>query len=364
MTNVLHLIDTLDAGGAERVAVNLANELALREYKVALCATRRSGSLLSLLTPNVKFICLNRRSRFDLPAVLHLVKFVKNQRVQIIHAHSSSLFIAILIKLFIPQVKIIWHDHFGGSAVQVRSPFIYGPFARYTDGIISVNQMLSQWAINELRMAPEKLWILPNFIQQMPVQAIDNLPGEPGFRLVCVANLRPQKDHITLIRAMKLVVEQEPRTHLILIGANNVPGIKEKMDSEILELGLIEKITWLGQRDDVQNILACCTIGVLSSASEGLPLALLDYGSAGLPVVVTEVGECAEVLDHGNAGTLVTPHSPKDLADGILFYLQNPELGKEVGMRFQVRVKNNYSAEVVLQQIENIYHQVLIQNEE
>ncbi len=361
---VLHLIDTLDSGGAEHVAVNLANELALGDYQISLCATRRTGSLQALLSSSVDFLCLNRKSRFDLPALLRLSKFVKKQQVQIIHAHSSSLFIAVLLKLLIPQTKVIWHDHFGASALQERSPILYKAFARHSDGIIAVNQSLVKWAENTLNINPKKVWYLPNFVQQQHAQPVANLPGEPGFRLVCVANLRPEKDHLTLIRAMKIVIESEPRAHLILVGANNIPGIKEKIDSEILGLSLIKKITWMGQRDDVQNILASCTIGVLSSASEGLPLALLEYGVAGLPVVVTKVGECAEVLDHGNTGTLVSPHSPQDLANGILFYLQNPEAGKEVGNKFQKRVKTNYSAEAVLQQLEIIYHQVLNRNEE
>src|SRR6266540_3455570 len=69
---VLHLIDTLAAGGSERVAVNFVNHLPRERYSVHLCATRRSGPLQSLLRPDVHLFLLGRASRFDIAAILRL----------------------------------------------------------------------------------------------------------------------------------------------------------------------------------------------------------------------------------------------------------------------------------------------------
>ncbi len=364
MLQILFLIDALNAGGAENVAVNLANELVVKNYEVSLCATRRGGPLQTGISPLVNYFCLNRSSRFDLFAAIRLAQFTRQQQVQIIHAHSSSLFIASLVKLFVPKIKLIWHDHFGAFAIQTRSTPLYRLFVQFADGVIAVNKTLADWSVNSLRVPPEKVWNLPNFVQKKEVHPLTNLPGQPGCRLVCVANLRPQKDHLTLVRAMKLVVEGEPLAHLILVGADNVPKVKENVWSEISYSGLKNQITWLGSRDDVQNILAGCDIGVLSSTSEGLPLALLDYGTAGLAVVATDVGECAEVLDHGVTGCLVPPRSPQDLANGILYFLGNPTVRIETGKNFQERVKILYSAATVIPRLEEIYQQVLGLNEE
>ena len=92
--NVLHLIDTLDIGGAERVAVNLVNLLPRDEYKTFLCTTRRIGPLQSKVNKDVKVLSLNRKYRFDLRALIKLYKFIVKSDINIIHAHLTSLFIA------------------------------------------------------------------------------------------------------------------------------------------------------------------------------------------------------------------------------------------------------------------------------
>src|SRR5438876_11120160 len=84
-----------------------------------------------------------------------------------------------------------------------------------------------------------------------------------------------------------------------------------------------------------------CDVGVLSSRSEGMPLALLEYGMNGLPSVATRVGQCAEMLDDGRAGLLVPPAAPEPLAKAILALLQSPEQRAELGGRFRQRTQQH-----------------------
>ena len=98
---------------------------------------------------------------------------------------------------------------------------------------------------------------------------------------------------------------------------------------------------------------------MISSESEGLPLALIEYGMAGLAAVSTCVGQCAEVLDNGAAGILVPPKNPRALADALVMLLQSPEQCRVLSGRFAQRVQQNYSAEVVIGQICACYDQVL-----
>ena len=87
---VLQLIDSLDIGGAERVAVNFANALAENSISSHLCVTRLEGPLKDFIKSDVKYLVLNKRKTLDLNAISKLSKYIKSEGIQIIHAHSSS----------------------------------------------------------------------------------------------------------------------------------------------------------------------------------------------------------------------------------------------------------------------------------
>jgi len=357
---VMHITDTLDAGGSERVAVNIANLLPRQEYEIHLCTTRRDGPLADFLTRDVKRLHLNRKRRLDIQELWRLVDHIRRNHIQILHAHGTSLFTAALASLFPPHPAIVWHDHFGRYAVEDRPSWLYRLAARRVGGVIAVNQPLAEWARQQLRVPAHRVWYVPNFVCDVkPNGELPKLPGSAGQRIVCVANLRPQKDHVTLLSAMALTIQQMPNAHLLLVGESGDAPYFKIIKEKLLQQGLEQNVSLLGGRRDVSSILEGCDIGVLSSASEGLPLALIEYGMAGLPAVATRIGQCAEVLDEGRAGVLIPPAAPDKLAEVLLSLLRSPELRKGFGKRFRRRVEECYSPENSIRQICGVYDTVL-----
>lgn len=341
------------------MAVNIVNELSERGYHVYLCATRSEGPLKSEINPGVNYFCLFRRSRYDLKALKRLVDFTRLHDIEIIQAHSSSIFIAKILTLFVNKVRLLWHVHYGELSKTNNSSFFYRLITNTISGIIVVNQPLKKWAIEALMMDPNKVWLLPNFVRIIKSDKAFNIPGVKGYRIVSVANLRPQKDHLTLIRAMKFIIEAEPDCHLLLAGSASDETVKDRIILEIKKLNLQNNVTWLGPRIDISELISNCDIGVLSSVSEGLPLALLEYGAAGLPVVVTDVGDCSYVVNSEKVGVVVPPQCPQALANGMLMYLRNPSMAIEAGKNLQNRITQVFSAGNALNQLEEIYQQVL-----
>ncbi|NJL94791.1 MAG: glycosyltransferase [Anaerolineae bacterium] len=115
----------------------------------------------------------------------------------------------------------------------------------------------------------------------------------------------------------------------------------------------------MGQRQDVASLLKASALGVLSSTTEGLPMALLEYGLMGLPVVATRVGQVPEVLKQGNWAWLVEPGNPAALRQAILEALCNPEQRAIRARAFQAHIEAHYSAPAVLQQITTAYADLL-----
>jgi glycosyltransferase involved in cell wall biosynthesis len=357
---VLQLVDSLASGGAEHVAVMLANNLPMDTCRSYLCASRRTGPLQSELRPEVGFLDLQRKNRFDIAAILKLARFSQQENIQIIHAHTSSLFLGVIVSLINPRIKLVWHDHVGRHEIKSRSRFLYGFFARRASIIFTVSRDLASWAVNTLGLPKERVLYLPNFVEMQQYDSKSlNLPGHRGKRVVCVANVRVQKDHLTLLQAFSKVVKSEPNAHLLLVGGDTDTILAKQARKTSRELNLESNVSWLGPREDVPSILSNCDIGVLSSVSEGFPVVLLEYGQAGLAVVATRVGECAEILEDGEAGILVHPSDPDELADEILHLLNSQDLRVRFGERLAERVKQNFSVETVINQVRQVYERIL-----
>lgn len=359
-TGILHITDTLDLGGYERVAVNLVNELPPERYAAHLCTTRRDGPLAGQIAPHVLRLSLARRGTFDAGAVRRLAAFIRSHRVRILHAHGASLFVARAAALLPPYPALIWHAHSGRMAAEDRAAWPHRVAARGIAGVIAVNQALAEWARRRLPVAAARTWYLPNLVAEQPrAGESPELPGKRGSRVVAVANLRPEKDHFTLLRAFAVVARALPDPHLLLVGASPDSAYDRRLRAEAAGLGIGERVSFLGRRADVPAILRACDVGVLDSAFEGLPMSLLEYGIAGLASVATTAGQSAEVLDHGRAGILIKPGDPSALAAGLLSLLRSAGQRDRLGEELRKHVLAHYGARPVMRQLCAIYETVL-----
>ncbi|MBL8214266.1 MAG: glycosyltransferase [Bryobacterales bacterium] len=353
---VMHLIDTLDTGGAERVAVSLVNMLPRDRFRVFLCVSRRDGPLSVLVQPDVQRLNLNRRYTFDCAAVWKLAAFLRKHRIMILHAHGPSLFLAVAAKFLAPRTAIIWHVHHGRLAESDPRARLHLLCCRAVWYVITVSQELARYVNTRLRMPACSVAYVPNPVSPpMPAVPPPLLPGTAGRRILCVANLRAEKDHLNLVYAMARVVQEIPDAHLILAGgfpdASTLTSVKKAIDAQQLE----PHVTLLGPRRDVAILMAASDIGVLSSSSEGLPVSLIEYGQASMAVVATEVGQCAEVLDNGRAGVLVPPGRPDALAAQLIELLRDPDRRRALGQSLHRHIEERYSAQPVLTQLCSIY---------
>jgi len=357
---VLQITDSLHAAGREKVAVNLANLLPRSAYRSYLCTTRSNGVLQRELKKDVDILQLNRRVRLDLGALQRLIRFNKEHQIDILHAHGASLFIASLASCFSPYPKVVWHDHWGRFGIKDRPVWLYRCGTARAQGIIAVSKPLAEWSQHALHVPEKRVWYLPNFVptpSKMP--PVSELPGVKAQRIICVAHLRPQKDHLTLIRAMGRVVKWFPEAHLLLVGSEPDVDQASRIRNEIAELNLHNHVSVLGQRTDVSALLQSSQIGVLSSASEAFPLALLEYGMAGLAAVTTNVGQCAEVIDDRQTGLLVPPGQPEDLASALVSLLEHPPLAARLAKQLQERCVNTFGQDHIVGKVCQIYEEVL-----
>ncbi|MFT3795435.1 glycosyltransferase [Flavobacterium sp.] len=297
---IIQLIDSLEAGGAERMAVNYANALHREVGFSGLVVTRKQGPLREQLQPQVPYLFLDKKKTLDWKALWALRRFAVRHQANILHAHSTSFFLAVLLKCIYPKIRIIWHDHYGNSEfLEKREHKALKMASVFFAGEIAVNQKLLDWGKRHLRC--QEVIYLPNFVLE------DNLKdgrketvlqGQEGKRILCLANLRPQKGHFFLLDIAQKLKQSHPDWTFHLVGKDFGDDYSKRLHAQVEADGLQQHVFIYGSRNDIAGILRQASIGILTSHSEGLPVSLLEYGLFKLPAVVTRVGEIPEIMDH------------------------------------------------------------------
>ncbi|GAO28525.1 glycosyltransferase [Geofilum rubicundum] len=205
----------------------------------------------------------------DLKALMGIRQYIRKNKIEIIHAHSSSAFWAVVLKILTPGLRVVWHDHFGFSEqLDERPSFWLKIMGRFFDHAFVVNDKLHHYAISVLKIPSQKVSFLANFADlgsEMGSEA-DIPDKDSNPKLVCLANLRRQKDHDNLLDAFKKVVEVYPGARLYLVGGHFNDDYYRHLQGRLKnETDLNERTFILGSRNDVAAILASCDVGVLSS---------------------------------------------------------------------------------------------------
>lgn len=346
---VIQLIDSLEAGGAERMAVNYANALYRNIDFSGLVVTRKEGALKSQLDENVPYLFLKKRGKLDWKAVMALRKFVSAHQVGIVHAHSTSFFMAVLLKITYPKIRIIWHDHYGNSEfLQKRESKILKIASLFFWGEIAVNKKLLHWGKQHL-LCKNAIY-LPNFVLEENLEDSKKettLQGEPGKRIICLANLRPQKGHFFLLDVAKKLRETHPEWTFHLVGKDFEDDYSAKLRARIEADQLSEHVFIYGSRHDIANILKQASVGILTSHSEGLPVSLLEYGLFGLPVVVTRVGEIPEIMDDRH-GIIVVDNDVTAFANGLSKLIHQESVSAAYGKALHNLIYTTFVGHAVL----------------
>ena len=359
---VLQIVDNLTLGGTESVALNLANDLNDEPgFQSFLVCTREEGPLNERIKPGVTYLFLGKKRQLDIAAIWKLHKFIRRNRINIVHAHSTSFYYPALLKV-LHRFKLVWHDHYGlDIKPDGKRHYPYIPFSRAFNFAICVNETLLASNKKHLHVKAEKQDYLPNYSVTLSTNnsAALSLTGSDAFRIVCLANLRPQKDHKTLIEAFKIVKEQVPQSTLYCIGICTGDEYEKDIRQLIKNLNLEVSVVLTGGVNNPFLYLERSAVGVLSSQSEGLPLSLIEYGLAGLPVVCTSVGQCPDLLRGGENGILVPPGDSVALGNAIVSFFKTEGLKERLAFNFNFFIRNHYSKQAILQKLKIIYHSVI-----
>lgn len=366
--HILTLTDVVGLGGAERIAEDLSVLADPERFRRSLCVTRPTGdvpgsdaSLARLRDAGVDVVFLERRHRFDIRPLARLAQ-LRHGRVDVIHAHKfgSNVWAALLgHALGVPVV--VAHEHTWSFEGQLgRRLADRHLVARFSDAVIAVSEADRARMVAEVGMPAGRVVLIHNGIAECEGgnglavrRELGLAPGAPV--LLQTATLRPQKAVEVMIAATALLRRVHPDVRLLVAGEGDVGRLQAVAAAE----GVADAVSLLGPRTDVADLRAAATVGVLSSDFEGMPLAVLEYMAAGLPVVATAVGGLPEIVRDGETGFLVAPRDPAALAERIGRLLADPALARDMGERGRRRQEEQFSSDAMVAAVTGLYARLL-----
>ncbi|MCW2949718.1 MAG: glycosyl transferase, group 1 [Thermoleophilia bacterium] len=359
------LVDSLLAGGAERVAVEIAAALDRDRFAPHVVVTRGDGPLRVVLDEgDVPYTLLGRRRALDLRAWVRAHRLIRATRAAggILHAHKfgSSAWGALLSRT--AGVPLVVHEH-NFSAVPSRLRAMIDRFwiASRAQAVLCVSDSVAD--IERSNGVPaELIEVVPNGVRLDAAWSRDRARTELGldpgaFVIGIVGRLRPEKAHEVLLRAMAQVAARNHHTPLQLCIVGDGP-CRPDLVQLAQELGIADDIVWAGERRDAATLAGAFDTAVVCSHWEGLPLAALESMAAGVPLVASRVGGLPTLLADG-AGILAPAGDSTAFADALAMLLDDPALRTSLASVARARIESTYSFARMVLRVEGIYEGVL-----
>ncbi|MGE0192657.1 MAG: glycosyltransferase [Planctomycetota bacterium] len=306
---------------------------------------------------------IEQRSSYDHRITARLVAVLEEARADVVVTHDYKANVVgakAARKLGLPWVAVV-HGYTGEDA-KVRAFEAWDRRAlRKADAVVVVSDALAE-RLAARGVPRERIHRVDNGIDAVQVaDAADRgraaaraALGASGHQrlIVALGRTSPEKGQDVLLEAFARVAPEAPDLRLALVGDG---ADRERLTARAAALGLADRVALPGWRSDGPACLAAAEVAVLPSRTEGLPIALLEALAVGVPVVVTDVGAMAEVVEHGRAGLVVPPDDAAALARALTRVLADPAGAKERAAYGRQRVTEHYGTRAQAKRLAAIY---------
>lgn len=368
---VFYLVDSLEVGGTETQAVELALRMPTNTYEVTLGCLRVKGPLLEKLKGSaVATREFYPKGGLDSPAGLYqlarLTNFLRREKFDVVHTHDlwSNLMGVLAARMAgVPAIVSSRRDLSHFDWYQGRKRTWLRRIQNLSGAVLANATPIRDALISEDGFAPEKLRVIHNGVDTSKFQRARRSRERlfPEIRdqklVVLVGNMHTDvKGHPWLIDAAPVVLREFPHTRFVLAGDGDTRPIFEE---RVARLGLKPFFLFLGRCSDIPDLLASCDIGVLPSRAEGLSNALLEYMATGLPTIASRVGGNPELIEDGITGLLVAPEDSTAIADAVLRLLRDPELSRQIAANGKRVAVENYGFDRLIREVDALYTDLL-----
>ncbi len=362
---ILQIISTLDQAGAEKQMVLLARGLDASSFDVQVCGLTRGGPMAApLSTARIPVFVVGKRWKADPFALLRLQQLIHRVQPDLVH---TWMFTAGAYGRVAARRCGIRHIVHGERCVdQWKTTWqwmIDRRLARVTDRIVANSNGVETF-LGEKGLPTDKIQVIPNGVsagQGDPAvprsELLRELQIPDDARLIgAVGRLWPQKRVKDLIWALELVCVLHPTTRLLIMG----DGPQRQMLERYARLASdLDRVRFLGHRDDVPRILPHLDLLWQGSEYEGQPNAVMEAMAAAVPVIASDIPGHRDLIVPGKTGYLVPIASRAEYGKATDRILSDPIHAHALGGAGQRHIQRNFSATQMVRRYERLYRELL-----
>lgn len=344
----------------ERLVIALARRQKMTGHESVIYCTTHKGTLApqaeEALIPVVEF---QKCPGFSFRLLRDIARRLRVDRPDVLHTHNALVHHYGVAAARLARVPVVVNTRhgYGSLSWDARREGIYNCMVRWTDKIVLVSDGVRQYFVDDQHISKERTCVIQNGVGLDTYLRRPARPGahRPVLRFGTVGRLAPPKDHISLVRAFAQVASRLPQAELHLLGDGEC---RPAIEHCIAEHHLQGRITLHGFSSDVAGFLSSLDVFVLSSTSEGLPLAVLEAMGAGLPIVSTRLPGIEDVAPEDIIAWYSEPGNPTALAESMLAASRHSDL-TALGQTAS-SLARGYSIDETWRQYESLFSRLLL----
>ncbi len=351
-TTIGHVLTSLHVGGAERVALMLAQQQVKDGHRVVVLSYDAPSVAGALATEferaGVAVHRIKKHANIDWSLPWRSARALSRVNIDVVHTHNDLplVYMAAPARLLRRRLVHTTHGQHRGSRRQL---WLRRAAARLVHRYVAVSQATAEYALSLGEVSPHKLEVILNGTDLMRFRpdaaARARLRQRWGLsadaRVVgTVGRLAQVKNQPLLIKALAPLLKNGACDALLLVGGGPQ---RAALITLAKQLGVANEVRFIGEISYVHKALSAMDVFALSSHSEGLPLVLAEAMACGLPVVATDVGGVAKVVDHGTTGYVVAAGDEAALRQRLAALLTDSALAQALGARGRELAQQRYS---------------------
>lgn len=367
---VMHILHTLNTGGAE-VLVNQLIRARHQQHQFSVVALDNTGPLKKDLRQlHIPVHCCKRQPGLDFACAKRIARLAKRHNIDVIHAHQYTPFVYAAMARFFSSHKprLIFTEHGRHYPDQRKLKRVLANklfFQRQASAFTAVGKFIKDALHNNEALNSESIRVIHNGINPEPFSLQNNTTREQLRKqlnitpeqtvLMLVGGFRSVKDHHTALKTLRQLKLMNQNVVLVCVGDGPT---RQEIEAQAETLRLTPHLRFTGVRRDIPELLQAADIALCTSLSEGISISLLEAMAAGKPVVATNVGGNAEVVQHYQTGILAPRQDHLALGNAIIELINKPDLVEQFSQSARKRVWEQFHETRMHQQWIDLYQQV------
>lgn len=357
--HIVHLTTDSAIGGTERMILAVATGLPVHLFRSSVVTLKGGGVLEAACTDrSIPYYSLAMRSKIDIGAPMRLMRLLKSLEPDILHTY---LFHANVLGRTVGRMAGVPVIVSGQRNVDLWRRGYHHMIDRYTsrwcDIIISNSHAGEKFLIERTGINPSKIDVVHNGIS-LPADDLSLAERSAPYTLVTVASLTPQKGHEYLIAAFSRLRQRGFSGKLIIVGTGKR---HDELVACVRNAGCVDAVDFVGFTNDVSVYLKQADIFILPSLWEGIPVALMEAMSYGIPCIASQVGGVPELIDHRINGILVEPGNVEQLTETITDITNDAQMRQKIGAAARRKIASRFSLDAMIESLTAIYSRLLKQ---